>query len=46
MQQINKIITFSEILALCYFGKRWVCPSMRDQTQQILHDLTKESMDT
>ena len=38
MQQINKI------LALWYFGKGSACLGMPDQTQQILHDLTKFSM--
>ena len=47
MQQINKIAkTFPEIFAICYFEERWTCPGMPDQTQQILHDLTKASMDT
>ena len=47
MQQINKITqAFPEILLLCYFGEPWTCPSMADQTQQILQDLTKASMDT
>ena len=46
MQQINKITPpFPEILGLCYFGKDWVCPSMPDQSQQKLHDLTKASID-
>ena len=46
MQQLNKIIQpFSEILLLCYFGERWTCPGMPDQNQQILHDVTKTSMD-
>ena len=45
MQQMNKTTPpFAEILVLC-FGDRWACPSMPDQTQQILHDLTKPSMD-
>ena len=46
MQQMN-IITqpFPEILLLCYFGEPWTCPGMPDQTQQILQDLTKASMD-
>ena len=45
MQQINKITQlFLEVLALCYFGKGSACPGMPDQTQQILHDLTKFSM--
>ena len=39
MQQINKIAQpFPEILALC-------CLGMPNHTQQILHDLTKASMD-
>ena len=42
-QQINKIAQlFPEILAICYFGERLACP---DQTQQILDDLNKASMD-
>ena len=46
MQQINKITQhFPEILVLCYFGKPWACPGMPDQTQKILHDLAKASMD-
>ena len=46
MQQINKIAQrFSEILVLCYFGERWTCPVVSDHTQQILHDLTKVSID-
>ena len=46
MQQINKIAqAFPEILAICYFGECWACPGMPDQTHQILHDLTKASMD-
>ena len=45
-QQINKIAqTFPETFAICYFGERWACLTMPDQTQQILHDLTKASMD-
>ena len=45
MQQINKIAQpFLEILAI-YFGEHLACPGMPDQTQQILHDLTKASMD-
>ena len=46
MQQINKIAQlFLEIFAICYFGEHWACPSMPEQTQQALHDLTKASMD-
>ena len=46
MQQINKIAQpFLEILAICYFGEHLACPGMPDQTQQILHDLTKAFMD-
>ena len=46
MQQTNKITKpFPEIVALCYFGERWACLSMSSQIQQILHDLTKASMD-
>ena len=46
MQQIDKITQpFPEILLLCYFGEPWICPGMADQTQQILQDLTKASMD-
>ena len=45
MQQINKIAQFfPEILAICYFGECWTCPGMPDHNQQILHDLTKDSM--
>ena len=45
MQQINKITqTFLEILAFSYFGEGSTCPGMPDQTQKILHDLTKASM--
>ena len=43
MQQVNKITQpFPEILAFCYFERML---SMPDQTQQILHDLTKVFMD-
>ena len=46
MQQKNKTTQpFPEILLLCYFGEPWTCPGMPDQTQQILQDLTKASMD-
>ena len=46
MQQINKITQlFPEILLLCYFGEPWTCPGMSDETQQILQDLTKASID-
>ena len=46
MQQINKITQpFPGILLLCYFGEPWKCPCMPAQTQQILHDLTRASMD-
>ena len=46
MQQIKKVAQpFPEIFAICYFGERWTCPGMSDQTHQILHDLTKASMD-
>ena len=46
MQQINKITQpLPEILLLYYFEEPWTCPGMPDQTQQILHDLTKASMD-
>ena len=45
-QQIKKVAqTSPEILAICYFGERWACAGMSDQTQQTLHDLTKASMD-
>ena len=45
MQQINKIAPlFPEILAICYFGECLACPGMPDETQQILHNLTKASM--
>ena len=46
MQQKNKLTQpFPKILALCYFGEGSACPGMPDQTQQILQDLTKASMD-
>ena len=46
MQQINKITqTFPKILAVSYFGEGSACPGMPDQTQKIIHDLTKASMD-
>ena len=46
MQQINKIPQpFPEIFLLCYFGEPWTCPDMPNQTQEILQDLTKASMD-
>ena len=46
MQQIKKITQpFPEILLLCYFQEPWTCSGMPDQTQQILQDLTKVSMD-
>ena len=46
MQQINKITQpFQKILLLCYFGKPLTCPGMPDQSQQILRDLAKASMD-
>ena len=46
MQQINKITQpFPKILSLSHFGERWAYPGMPDQTQQILHELTKASMD-
>ena len=35
---------FPELLALCYFGEYWASPGIPDQTQQILHILTKASM--
>ena len=42
----NKITQpYPEILALCYFGEYWICMGMPDQTQQILYDLNKASMD-
>ena len=45
-QKINKIAQpFPEILAICYFGERLAYPCIPDQTQQILHDLSKASMD-
>ena len=45
MQKINKIIQpFPKILVFCYFGGS-ACPGMPDQTQHILHDLIKTSMD-
>ena len=45
MQQINKTAQlFPEVFAICYFGEHWVWPGLPDQTQQILHDLTKVSM--
>ena len=46
MQQINKIPQpFPEIFLLRYFGEPWTCPDMPNQTQEILQDLTKASMD-
>ena len=45
MQQKNKITQSLPVMLLCYFGEPWACPSMPDQTQQILQDLTKASMD-
>ena len=46
IQQIKTIAQpFPEILAICYFGESLACPGMPDQTQQILLDLTKASMD-
>ena len=46
MQEINKTTQLLPvILLLCYFGEPWTCPGMPDQTQQILQDLTKASMD-
>ena len=46
MQQIHKIPQpFPEIFVICYFGERWACLGMPDQTQQILNDLAKASMD-
>ena len=46
IQQINKIAQPSpEILAISYFEEPLACLGMPDQTQQILHDLTKASMD-
>ena len=46
MLQITKITQpYPEILLLCYFGEPWTSPGMPDQTQQILQDLTKASMD-
>ena len=33
------------MLALCFLGENWACVGMSDRTQQILHDLTKASMD-
>ena len=45
-RQINKITQpFPEISAV-YYGESWACLRMPDQTQKILHDLTKASMDT
>ena len=46
IKQINKIAQpFLEILGICYFGENLACPGKPDQTQQILQDLTKASMD-
>ena len=46
MQQIKKKTEpFLQILLLSYFGEHWTCPGMPDQSQQILQDLTKASMD-
>ena len=45
MQQISKITQpFPKILALCYSGESSACPGMPDQTQLILHDLSKASI--
>ena len=44
MQQITKELK-PIVLLLCYFGEPWPCPGIPDQTQQILQDLTKASMD-
>ena len=46
MQQKKQMVqSFPEIMLLCYFGEPWTWPSMPDQTQQIMQDLTKASMD-
>ena len=46
MQQINKITSpFPDLLVVCYFGEHWACPGITDETQQILHGITKASMD-
>ena len=46
MQQINKIAKpFLEILAICYFEEYLAFPGVPHQTQQILYDLTKASID-
>ena len=46
MQQINKIAKpFLETLAICYFEEYLAFPGVPHQTQQILHDLTKASID-
>ena len=46
MKQINKITQlFQETWVLCYFGKHWACQDMDDQTQLILDNLTKASID-
>ena len=46
MQQIKKIAQpFPEIFEICCFREHWACPGMPDQTQQVLHDLTKAFMD-
>ena len=46
MKKINKITQpFPEILALSYFEEGLACPGIPEQTQPILVDLTKASMD-
>ena len=46
MQQRYKITQpFLEMLVLRYFQKHWACPGKADHTQQMLHDLTKASLD-
>ena len=43
MHQINKKLN-PLLLARCYFGEGSACPGVPDQTQLILHDLTKAFM--
>ena len=43
MHQINKKL--NPLLLARYFGEGSACPGVPDQTQLILHDLTKAFMD-
>ena len=44
MQQISKITQpFPNILTFFYSGESLACPGLPDQTQLILHDLSKVS---